>query len=44
VLEVPTSLSEEQKEMLRKFEGSLSDKNYQKRNSFFKKVKDLFGI
>ncbi|MDD4094804.1 MAG: molecular chaperone DnaJ [Oscillospiraceae bacterium] len=44
VLEVPTSLTEDQKELLRKFEATLSDRNYQKRNSFFKKVKDIFGI
>ncbi|MBN1892469.1 MAG: molecular chaperone DnaJ, partial [Clostridiales bacterium] len=43
VLEVPTNLSEDQKETLRKFENTLTDKNYQKRNSFFGKLKDLFG-
>lgn len=44
VLEVPTHLTEEQKELLNQFEATLNEKNYQKRNSFFKKVKELFGI
>jgi len=44
VLEVPTNLTEEQKELLKKFEATLSDKNYHKRNNFFQKVKEIFGI
>lgn len=42
-IEVPRNLSHEQKELLRKFDGTTSDKNYQKRGSFFKKLKDLFN-
>lgn len=42
-IEVPRNLSHEQKEILRKFDGTTSDKNYQKRGSFFKKLKDLFN-
>lgn len=42
VVEIPTKLSEEQKRLLRSFESSLSDKNYQKKNSFFDKVKSIF--
>ncbi len=42
VIEVPRHLSNEQKEVLRKFEGMTSDKNYQKRKGFFDRLKDLF--
>ncbi len=42
-IEVPRNLSHEQKEILRKFDGTTSDKNYQKRGSFFNKLKDLFN-
>lgn len=44
VLEVPLNLNEDQKSILRQFESTLSEKNYQKSSSFFKKVKDIFGI
>lgn len=44
ILEVPTQLTDAQKEMLRQFEATLSERNYQKRSSFFKKVKEIFGI
>jgi molecular chaperone DnaJ len=44
ILEVPTQLTDAQKEMLKQFEATLSERNYQKRSSFFKKVKDIFGI
>lgn len=42
VLEVPRHLSEAQKEQLRQFDQTCSDSNYQKRGSFFGKLKDLF--
>lgn len=42
-LEVPTNLSSKQKEILREFEGSTTDKNYKKRKSFFDKLKDVMG-
>ena len=42
-IEVPRNLSHEQKDLLRKFDGTTSDKNYQKRGSFFDKLKDLFN-
>jgi len=42
ILEVPKHLSDQQKEILRQFEQSCSEKNYQKRGSFFSKIKDLF--
>lgn len=43
VMEVPTHLTDLQKEQLRKFDVMLTDRNYQKREGFFKKVKDIFG-
>ncbi len=42
-VEVPKSLSSKQKELLQAFEASLGDKNYQKRKTFFDKVKDVFN-
>ena len=41
-IEVPTNLSGKQKDMLRDFDSSTSDKNYAKRKSFFDKIKDAF--
>ena len=41
-VEVPTNLTSKQKDMIREFEGSTGDKNYQKRKSFFDKIKDAF--
>ena len=41
-VEVPTNLSNKQKDMLREFEASTGDKNYAKRKSFFDKIKDAF--
>ncbi len=42
-VEVPKNLSAKQKELLQAFEESLGDKNYQRRKSFFDKVKDAFN-
>ncbi len=42
VLEVPKNLSKEQKELLQKFDSASDEKNYNKRKSFFDKLKDLF--
>lgn len=42
VLEVPRQLDEEQKKILQQFDQTCTDKNYQKRGSFFSKIKDLF--
>ncbi len=42
VLEVPRHLNDSQKELLRQFEQTCTDKNYQKRGSFFSKIRDLF--
>ncbi len=42
-IEVPKNLSSKQKELLKEFDSSAEEKNYQKRKSFFDKLKDMFG-
>ncbi len=42
-IEVPKNLSQKQKDLLEEFDRSADDKNYQKRKSFFGKIKDAFG-
>lgn len=42
-IEVPKNLSEKQKEILREFDSVADDKNYQKRKTFFDKIKNMFG-
>ena len=42
-VEVPKNLTSEQKKLLHAFEESLGDKNYQKRRSFFDKLRDEFN-
>ncbi len=42
IVEVPTRLSEDQKKLLRSFEGTLTERNYARKSGFFKKVKDIF--
>lgn len=41
-VEIPKNLTKDQKQKLKAFEDSLSEKNYQKRSSFFEKLKDKF--
>lgn len=41
-IEVPKNLSKKQKDLLKSFEDSLTEKNYAKRAGFFDKLKDLF--
>lgn len=41
-LEVPKNLTKKQKELLKEFDKTQTDKNYQKRNGFFNKIKKLF--
>ena len=41
-VEVPRNLTEEQKKILKEFDKSCTTRNYQKRSSFFDKVKNLF--
>lgn len=43
VVEVPRHLDQKQKDMLKEFDNSCSDKNYQQRGSFFGKIKELFN-
>jgi len=42
-VEVPQRMSEEQKQLLRQFDGSLTGKEYDPKKSFFNKVKDAFN-
>jgi molecular chaperone DnaJ len=42
VVEIPQKLSSKQKEKLREFDESLTLQNYQKRSSFFSKIKKMF--
>ena len=42
-VEVPRNLTQKQKELLRAFEKDCDDRSYQKRSSFFQKLKDMFG-
>ncbi len=40
-VEIPTKLSKEQKELIRKLDKTMKEKNYTKRISFFERLKDL---
>lgn len=42
-IEVPKNLSEKQKSVLREFDQTATEKNYQKRKGFFDKIKDVFN-
>lgn len=41
-IEVPKNLSKKQKDLLREFEGSLTDENYNKRKNFFDRLREMF--
>ncbi len=43
-VEVPKNLNKKQKDLLKEFEASLSEKNYAKRQSFFDKLKDKLNF
>ncbi|MBR5134005.1 MAG: molecular chaperone DnaJ, partial [Clostridia bacterium] len=43
VIEVPRNLNTTQKDLLRQFDQSTTEKNYQKRKNFFDKLKTMFG-
>lgn len=43
-VEVPKNLNKKQKDLLKDFEASLSEKNYAKRQSFFDKLKDKLNF
>ena len=42
VLEVPTGLSREQKQLLTQFNNTLTERNYLKSSQFFQRIKNLF--
>ena len=42
-IEVPKNLSKKDKDLLRQFDGNLTDANYQQRKSFFEKIKEAFN-
>ncbi|MHB8964254.1 MAG: molecular chaperone DnaJ [Saccharofermentanales bacterium] len=42
IVEVPRNLDQKQKDLLKEFDASCTDRNYQNRGSFFTKIKDLF--
>lgn len=43
-VEVPKNLTKKQKDLLKSFEASLTEKNYAKRQSFFEKLKDKLNF
>ena len=43
VVEIPKRLTEKQKELLRQFDGNTPDTQYEKKKSFFDRVKDAFS-
>lgn len=43
IVEVPTNLDKHQQQMLKQFEDTMMEKNYQKRKGFFDKIKDFFA-
>ncbi|MBQ8507525.1 MAG: molecular chaperone DnaJ [Clostridia bacterium] len=42
VVEIPRKLTEKQKDLLRQFDGSVTGNQYEKKKSFFDRVKDAF--
>lgn len=42
-IEVPKNLSSKQKEIIKQFDGSTSDKNYAQRKNFFEKLRGMFN-
>ena len=43
VVEIPKNLNNKQKELIRQFESTTTEKNYAKRKNFFDKLKDFFN-
>ena len=43
VVEIPKKLTSQQKELLRQFDASASGNQYEKKKSFFDKLKDAFS-
>ena len=44
ILEVPRNLSTKQKDALKALDGMMTEKNYEKRKSFFDKIKNAMGM
>lgn len=44
IVEVPKNLNQEQQDALKTFDAVLNEKNYEKRKSFFRKLKDSFNF
>jgi len=44
IIEVPTKLSESQKDILKKFASESGEEIHQQKKTFFNKVKDVFGV
>ena len=42
-VDIPTKLSEQQKDLLREFEKTTTGKEYESRKSFLDKLKDIFN-
>ena len=42
-VEIPKKLSEKQKNLLREFEGTCNGSQYEKKKSFFDRLKDAFS-
>ncbi|MBQ6594244.1 MAG: molecular chaperone DnaJ [Clostridia bacterium] len=43
VVEIPKKLNEKQKSLLREFEGTTTDRQYEKKKGFFDRLKDVFS-
>ena len=43
VVEIPKKLTSQQKELLRQFDGMATNNQYEKKNTFFDRVKSVFG-
>ena len=43
VVEIPKKLNDKQKALLREFEGTTSDRQYEKKKGFFDRLKDVFS-
>ena len=43
VVEIPKKLTEKQKDLLQQFDGTVSERQYEKKKSFFDKLKDAFS-
>ena len=42
VVEIPKKLTEKQKDLLRQFDGTVTDRQYEKKKSFVDRLRDAF--